>query len=167
MDAVVVDTNVLAVANFQAEQAGPDCVLACIAALETAKRQQIVVIDSRAHIFSEYFRYASRSGQPGLGDAFIKWLWNNQAYATHCEQVDLTPNSCDEGDFQEFPDDRDLDGFDRSDRKFVAVAIGSKHDPKVLNATDTDWWNFRAALERHGVIVNFLCLDLVLPKYHP
>ena len=161
MDAVVVDTNVLAVANFQAEQAGPDCVLACIDALETAKRQQIVVIDSRSRIFNEYFRHASRSGQPGLGDAFIKWLWNNQADATHCEQVDLTPNHCDEDDFQEFPDDHDLDGFDRSDRKFVAVAIKSKYHPAVLNATDTDWFNFLTVLEWHGVFVNFLCPDLI------
>ena len=160
MDAVVVDTNVLAVANFQAEQAGLDCVRACIDALETAKRQQIVVVDSRSRIFNEYFRHASRSGQPGLGDAFIKWLWNNQADATHCEQVDLTPNPSDE-DFQEFPDDQDLVGFDRSDRKFVAVAITSKNYPKVLNATDTDWCNFRLALERHGVLVNFLCPDLM------
>lgn len=44
-----------------------------------------------------------------------------------------------------------------SDRQFVAVAIASPDRPTVLNAVDSDWWNHRGALERYGVVVDFLC----------
>jgi len=51
--------------------------------------------------------------------------------------------------------------FDRSDRKFVAVALASQLNPNVLNATDTDWWHYRECLAKHGVRVVFLCSDLM------
>ena len=63
MKAVVVETNVVAVANELAGQAGPQCVIECLRALQTA-RQKIVVIDEGGLCFEEYFRYANRSGQP-------------------------------------------------------------------------------------------------------
>jgi hypothetical protein len=59
-----------------------------------------------------------------------------------------------------FPRPR-LGGFDRSDRKFVAVARASAHGPMIVNAVDTDWWIYRVALQRHGVRVEFLCPDLM------
>jgi hypothetical protein len=65
------------------------------------------------------------------------------------------------GDCEEFPDDPELVRFDRSDRKFVAVALASRLDPSVLNATDTDWWHYRECLKRHGVRVVFLCSGLM------
>ena len=61
----------------------------------------------------------------------------------------------------EFPDDPALTGFDSSDRKFVAVAVASEIQPALLNATDTDWWEYRVELERHGVNVHFLCPELM------
>jgi len=159
--AVVADTNVLIVANGKSEQASPDCVIAAITALETAKGQQVVVVDSGLRIFNEYFRYASLSGQPGLGDVFLKWLWNNQANSDRCEQVNITPLANDPDTFEEFPNDPDLAAFDLSDRKFVAVACASANNPTLLNATDTDWWDFRIPLSRNGLVINFLCPELM------
>lgn len=161
MKAVVVETNVLIVANRGTKQAGPDCVLACVDALETAKERQIVVIDADAEIFGEYFRHVRRSGQPGLGDAFVKWLWDNQAYPKHCERVDIRVKSSDDSDLETFHDDPELAAFDPSDRKFVAVALRSRHQPTVLNATDTDWWHFKATLGKHKISVRFLCPELM------
>jgi len=158
---VVVDTNVLVVANLKNNQAGLSCVLACVDALETAKKERVVCIDSGARCFNEYFRYANRSGEPGLGDAFVKWLWERQAHPRHCEKVDITPKTEDAEDFEEFPDDPELNRFDRTDRKFVAVALRSRHQPTILNATDTDWWHFNAALEKHKISVRFLCPELM------
>ena len=63
--------------------------------------------------------------------------------------------------FEEFPDSARLSSFDRSDRKFVAVALASGSSPKVLNAADTDWWDHRQALEENGVDVVFLCPELM------
>ncbi len=159
--AVVIDTNVLVVANRRNDQAGASCVLACVDALETAQKRQVVCIDSGRRCFDEYFRNAHRSGEPGLGDAFIKWLWERQANPRCCEKVDITPKPGDADNFVEFPDDPELSGFDRSDRKFVAVARGSQNQPTILNATDTDWWHFNSALGRHGIRVQFLCPELM------
>src|SRR5207245_8723519 len=65
------------------------------------------------------------------------------------------------GDFAEFPRDPALEGFDLSDRKFVAVARASRHSPTVLNAVDSDWRIYEEPLKRHGVEVEFLCPHLV------
>ena len=88
---------------------------------------------------------------------FFKWLWDNQANPKHCQKVPITPDP--NREFAEFPDDPDLSGFDRKDRKFVAVALASGLDPEVLNATDKGWYYYSAALKRNGVRVQFLCPD--------
>lgn len=160
MTAVVVDTNVLVVANGQTPQASRACVETCEDALLDAPNS-VIVIDTAGLILEEYSRHASRAGRPGVGDFFLKWLHENQARPEHCERVEVTPLDSQGTEFAEFPDDRALRGFDRSDRKFVAVAIASRHDPSVLNATDTDWCEYREALLAHGVTVRFLCPDAV------
>ena len=156
MTAVVIDTNVLIVASVRAEQADGGCVTACLDALDQA-RKGIVVLDDIGRILNEYRGRLSLSGQPGVGDAFFKWLHDHQADRRHCESVTITPKSNDEEDFDEFPHVQDLAGFDRSDRKFVAVAKASRRNPSILNAVDRDWWDFREALKRQGVLVRFLC----------
>ena len=87
----------------------------------------------------------------------MKWVWENLGVEEHCERVHLTPHSDDPDDFTEFPCDPALNTFDRNDRKYVAVALASPRHPEVLNAVDTDWWNHREALLRHGVRLRFLC----------
>jgi hypothetical protein len=59
--------------------------------------------------------------------------------------------------FLEFPKDPDLKGFDRSDHKFVAIVVASGEGAPVLDATDSDWWDYRDALMRNGVRVEFIC----------
>jgi len=160
MPAVVIDTNVLVAANDKSEQAGPDCVLACVEALEDVRAHRLTLVDSGLRIFDEYRRNASLAGQPGLGDAFLKWLWSNQANPRHCEQVPITPKDNDPQDFREFPNDPNLSRFDRSDRKFAAVALASGRQPEILNATDSDWWHFREHLEANGLQIVFMCPGL-------
>ncbi len=157
MRAVVVDTNVAVVANGKTEQASPDCLQACLDALKSIRERGMVVLDDAMRILKEYMDNLSLSGQPGLGDAFLKWVWTHQANVTRCELVHITPKSGEEDNFEEFPADPTLAGFDPSDRKFVAVARASRHKPPVLNAVDTDWWIFRTPLKKHKVRVRFLC----------
>lgn len=161
MKAAVVDTNVLVVANRKSSHASPTCVLACTERLRAIMREGILVIDDGRHIFREYERRASSTGQPGVGDAFLRWALTNQAKRHRCERVPLTPRGGTDGDFEEFPVDPSLDKFHLDDRKFAAVARTSKHNPSVVNAVDTDWWMFREPLERHGIRVTFLCLDMM------
>ena len=147
------------VANRMHLPAPMECIEACIAALSAA-RLGVVLIDDGGLILAEYRHYLSHRGQPGVGDAFFKWLWDNQANPEHCRKVEITYVDGSEMDFVEFPADADLRAFDRSDRKFVAVAIASGVNPPILNASDTDWHIFRAPLARY-VTVHFLCPTLM------
>jgi len=157
MSAFVVDVNVAIVANGRSPQANDDCLLACIDALETICRDGMIVIDDGMRILTEYIGHLRMAGQPGPGDFFMKWVWDNQAVLSRCERVPLSCRSNDPEDFETFPDDQDLHGFDRSDRKYVATALASLNRPEMLNAVDTDWWHHRRALTRNGVRLRFIC----------
>jgi hypothetical protein len=159
--AFVVDTNVLVVANGQNTRADTKCVGKSIEALVTIRSAGIIVLDDQIAILQEYRKHCSYSKQPGVGDAFFRWAWNNQAVAEVCERVRITPKPGKPEDYEEFPDDPVLNAFDRNDRKFVAVARESRNKPKILNATDTDWWDFRVPLRRHGIEVEFLCRHMM------
>jgi hypothetical protein len=154
---VVLDTNVLLVASNRSPQASPKCVLVCVEALVRIQSSERVVFDQGYLIIVEYRNNLSPSGQPGLGDAFLKWLWQNQANPECCEVVEIHARPGPVEDYEEFPNDPALTDFDPRDRKFVAVALASPSRPPVLNATDSDWWNYRGTLEDHGVRVEFLC----------
>lgn len=41
----------------------------------------------------------------------------------------------------------------------MAVARASKNHPQILNAVDSDWWDFRQVFEENGVIIYFVCPD--------
>ena len=139
---VVLDTNVAVVSNGdETEQAELDCVENCVAVLSQSMLHSRFLLDESNLILEEYRDRLSPSGQPGIGDAFFKFIWENQANERHCRKVAITPNE--ERGFDEFPDDPSLDGFDRDDRKFAAVAIAAGSAPKIINASDTDWRNYR------------------------
>jgi hypothetical protein len=163
---LVVDTNVLVVANgvSASPQARPKCVMACASKVREIQLYHVLILDDGWYILREYMRKLASSGQPGVGDAFLKWVLTNRANPQRCEIVHITPRNgvTDPATFIEFPDDDALTGFDRSDRKFVAASISHPARPPILNAVDTDWWNYRPALERHGVRVEFLCPEAMM-----
>ena len=64
----------------------------------------------------------------------------------------ITPVNRSENEFQEFPDDPVLNDFDPDDRKFIAVAVAHPETPPILQAVDSQWWAFRAAFRRNGII---------------
>lgn len=164
MSRFVVDTNVPVVANGRSQQAGPDCVLACLRALMQVRDHGIIVLDDSMLILKEYMRNLNLSGQPGAGDLFMKWVWTIQSHPDHCQQVSITSLDKEQTNFVEFPLDGDLAGFDPADRKFVAVALASESSPTVLNAVDSDWADHHRALARNGIDVEFLCPQHVSPK---
>jgi len=153
----IVDTNVLLVASKKAPQASLTCVLACVKYLQNLKESGILVIDSNRLIIREYENKNCGSGQPNVGDAFLKWVLTHQA-TSRCEQVSITQIA--ENDFAEFPRSPSLKKFDPSDRKFVAVALTHHTNPAIANAVDSDWRNYEKALAKYGIKVNFLCPEL-------
>ena len=97
------------------------------------------------------------SGQPGVGDEFMYWLFQNQYNGEVCERVHITPHP--ERKFVEFPEDPALTGFDPNDRKYVAVALASTNRPEILNAVDSDWYHFNSELSAAGLRIKQLCPD--------
>ena len=163
MIAKVVDTNVLATANGYASHANLDCVSASIDALRQIMAFGKITLDENYVIYEQYETYSNYSGQSRVGDVFFKWVYTNMWNDERCDLVTTTPRVDDPTNFNEFPDDPDLESFDEDDRVFVAVARASDASPSILNAVDRGWWEHRAALERHGVQIIFLCPDMMTP----
>lgn len=161
---VVVDTNVLLVASEKARRANASCVQSCSDRLFSIRKQGVLTVDSGFRIIKEYKNKNSPTGEPGLGDEFLLWVLTNWTNPDYCDVVEITSRNDSDDDFLEFPDDPELATFDRSDRKFVAVARASQHRPTILNATDSDWWVHREVLEKHGVAIEFLCPDQFKPS---
>ena len=151
-DRIVVDTNVLVVANGNNKQADPECELACIEMLEGATSgKQIVLLDASNLIMDEYEGYCSYSGEPGVGDMFFKFLHDHQYSAKNVIRVSIQKTSDADGGFANLPPNN----FDRDDRKFLAVAeVG---DGRVVNTTDSDWSEHDAFINSIGVQVLELC----------
>jgi hypothetical protein len=154
---VVVDTNVPIVANGRSDPSkdertpSPECRLAAVEFLEATLSSRKVLLDYDNEIQAEYHRYLNPSGEPGIGDRFYLQMLNS--LPARVERVDLPRNG--DGEYEDFPDDTDLRTFDRSDRKFAALA--RRTSSPVANATDSDWLNYRDQLARNGIIVHFVC----------
>ena len=161
---VVVDTNVALAANGDAKQADPQCVLRCLQELVATRNGRQVLLDDAGLILQEYLKQKPHGFPRGPGDAFLVWVYDNQANPVHIRVVPVTPLNGDPRGFAEFPDDAELMAFDQDDRKFVAVALASGNAPPILNATDTDWWIHRNALVRNGVRLKFLCRHLMVDE---
>ena len=163
----LVDTNVPKTANLatQPDPASdvPDCcVLACIEAIEYVIRERALVMDAGDEIFDEYRLQLSMRGQPGVGDRFMKWVHDHRWSFSSSDRVAITKN----GDsYDEFPDHDGLKEFDKSDRKFVAVANAHSEKPPILQATDSKWWGWKEVLEEVGITVHFLCPEYAETKH--
>jgi hypothetical protein len=155
MAEVVIDTNVLRVASQHHQDVSPLCVLACIERLQHIQAKDCVVIDAAFHILGEYQRRLDANKGKGVGEAFLKWLLQNQANPNRVQRVALTEHA--ENDYAEFPDPALAAEFDPPDRKFVAVAHAHPKKPLVLQATDSKWLRWHGRLQQHGVRVEFLC----------
>lgn len=163
----IVDTNVPKTANL-ATQPNPDsdvsdaCVLACIEAVEHVIKKRGLIIDTGDEIFDEYRQQLSMKGQPGVGDRFMKWVHDNRWSLPDSDRVAIFRN---DDSYDEFPAHDGLKNFDKSDRKFVAVANAHPEKPPILQATDSKWWGWKDALAEVEITVQFLCPEYVKAKY--
>jgi hypothetical protein len=155
---VAVDTNVLRVANRRPADA---CASACADALDRVQDEGCVLLDDAFFVLREYLDNAQSSGQPGPGDAFLRWVLTNRANPCRCLQVHITPDE--DREFDEYPAVAELEGFDRDDRKFVAVVLVADDGARALLGEDSDWWDYRDGLEAAGVPLTFLCPEVFQP----
>ena len=156
---VVADTNVAVVANALSEQASEDCVEACAERLEEIMRGEVkLVLDDDWQILGEYAQNLHSTGTD-VGDRFLLWVLRNWRNPQQCDLVHITPVNGSKNKFEEFPPDPALEGFDPDDRKFIAVAVAHPERPPILQAVDSQWWDFRDAFHRNGVTIEFICED--------
>lgn len=141
------------------------CVRACVLEVRKIQNKGSIVLDDGWRIVGEYKNKLSSSGQPGVGDAFLKWVLTNLNNPARCRQVRLTQDCADPNHFQEFPSHRGLRNFDPSDKKFVAVSAAHQDRPPILQAADSKWWGWKNALQEAGITVHFLCPEEIREKY--
>ena len=170
MDAVVIDTNVMVVANGKsaAPQASEKCVILCRARLaEILRGPEMVLLDDKKRFIQEYRNNLNEKGR-GFGDRF--WLelkrrfYNPKSYPETVITVQITPLVENGTEFEEFPnDDAALNNFHKKDKKFVAVALVYQRDfgqeAPILKAEDSGWDEFKTALAAHRVYVHAICED--------
>jgi len=159
---VIVDTNVAFVANGHSEKASPECVINCIEHLEGIIKynNKKLVLDNQRQIIKEY-EQELRKGEPGFGNAFLKWVLNHYWESQYCELINISL-----GGLNELPDDPELGKFHKHDMKFIAVSIVHPDHPPILQAIDSPWWGFKDALERNGIKVDFICKDDIQQSYN-
>ena len=169
MGAVIIDTNVMVVANGKtsAPQARCKCIIHCQARLaEILRGSEKILLDDKKRIIQEYKNNLNEKGR-GHGDQFwrelVRRMWREEEQEKVI-RVRITPLEGNGTDFEEFPnDDPSLKDFHKKDRKFVAIAIAYQHDhgqeAPILQAEDSGWAEFRADLAAHGVQVDSICED--------
>jgi hypothetical protein len=163
----VVDTNVPITANLATQ---PDinsdipdrCIAGCIHRVDRITKNGGLVLDEIGDIFSEYMTNLSLGNRKGFGNAFLKWVHDNQWNPERVDRVKITRSG---ESYDEFPEHEGLRKFDYSDRKFIAVSNAHSKKPPVLQATDSKWWGWKEALAEVGITVCFLCADYVEATY--
>lgn len=152
----VVDTNVPIVANGGAadptdRKPTKACRLAAVEFLEALLDKGKVLLDRCGKIQGEYLRHLNPSGQLGVGDQFL--LQVLRGHPDRIARISLPRRH--DGEFEDVPQQLIEQGFDRSDRKFVALAVREK--ASIANATDSDWLNFSTLLDENHIAVRNLC----------
>ena len=169
MNAVIIDTNVMVVANGKASapQARCKCIIRCRARLaEIMRDSEMILLDDKKRIIQEYKNNLNEKGR-GFGDRFwqelVRRMWQRSGKQEKVIRVCITPLAGNGNDFEEFPNDASLKDFHKKDKKFVAVAIAYQRahgqETPILQAEDSGWEEFRDALATHGVRVDAICED--------
>ena len=168
MGAVIIDTNVMVVANGKAAapQARCKCIIRCRARLaEILRGAEMILLDDKKRMIQEYKNNLNAKGR-GHGDRFwqelVRRMWRQKEGQEKVIRVCITPAAGNGTDFEEFPnEDASLKDFHKKDRKFVAVALAYQRDhgqeAPILQAEDSGWDEFREALAAHGVRVDSIC----------
>ncbi len=147
----VVDTNVAVVANGRDNDVDISCQLSCVNKIGSLMKNGTIAVDDAGKILSEYQRQLNFSGEPGVGDAFFKYVFNYQYERRRVRRVAVELSSDEHKGYEVLP----VNSLDPSDRKFLAVAKVS--GAVIVNATDSDWNEQQALTQTLGVAVEQLC----------
>ncbi len=164
MDEFVVDTNVPLVAKGGSHMT-PNCELVCANFIELFLRgRQILVIDDSYELIGEYIQNISSKGTSNYANRFLKWLLVNQGNPHRVKQVSINVNI---NRFNEVANRTLADiSFDRSDQKFVVVALANQCIAPIAQAADSKWIGWEEVLQELGLQVMFLCKQELAEIYN-
>lgn len=158
---VVIDTNVAIAANGRNTHACLRCQLACVEFLEeltAPKSKKVIFLDESDLLLTEYKPHLNFNGQPGVGDAFYKFLHDNKYHGKRLQLVSITKNDDADLGFDELP----INQVDPSDRKILAIALVGR--ARIVNALDTDWDEQSEFVAELGLNIQQLCPEHGLVK---
>lgn len=161
----ILDTNIPVLANGTDDDELYDLSDDCIDILMQLKSRGGLVLDDGNVIFDEYRANLRLSGQPGMGDQFMKWVHDHRWNENYCQLVSINCRDASNQIYEEFPDHPELADFDVSDRKFVSVSNAHQDKPPIMQAVDYKWWGWKSALKEVGIDVRFLDPVLAERKY--
>lgn len=158
----VFDENVLVVANDLSRvsrglapvcaDASDECRLRCADALIDAIERRRVILDNEAEYFDKYRAHCSMHGQPGIGDAFLRAIYE-RGYTDWIVRVDISDGA---GGYR-LPAEVVASTFDRDDLLWLAGAVNAPSKAHVVNAVDSDYREHEELLRRNGISVRELC----------
>jgi hypothetical protein len=157
---VVVDTNVLAVAEGLNVDASEECVLACVQLCRRIAEGQRVGVDESDAILQEYVETLKIAPSSGIAKKLASRLWRTRYDDRACRRVPITPLDHPPGSYEEVPEA--LRDFDTDDQKFFAVAVAEECAPQLFQALDGEWWARRVDLAACALDVQFLCVTDML-----
>lgn len=152
---VVVDTNVLAVAEGLHDGASDACQAACIELVKRLAEGLVLAVDLSDEIVNEYLGVLKTAGTSGLATKFVRRIYRLRRNPAICRQVSITPIDAPPGSYEEVPES--LRDFDTDDQKFIAVAAAEGSGPQIYTAVDGEWWARRRDFVDAGVDVQFTC----------
>ena len=160
----IIDTNVplKAAALHSESEIDRQCSLACLSFIKTLmESDDIVVLDTGREILKEYQKKINTHAEDNVASEFLMWIIRG-LMTGKVAQYQITKTG--DNSYEEFPSSPDLAKFDRSDRKFVALAKVDPTNPSIYNGSDTDWWDFREAFTKEGIHIVFLCEEYMRAK---
>lgn len=154
-DCVVVDTNVLAVAEGIKDGASDECIASCTAMARRIQEGLPLTVDDGDRMLAELVKTMKKSSASGIGVKLALSLWRRRHDPAVCHTVTISPSDDPPGSFEEVPDQ--LRDFDIDDHKFFAVAVAHGPGTQIFQALDEEWWSRRRDFPACGLDVQFLC----------
>lgn len=117
-----------------------------------------LVLDLDYEIITEYRNRIPSNTD--MGKIFWRWFNTYIGQIPFENMVKLDKDS--EGNYVMFPLEARTKEFDRSDRKFVALARMHSEHPAIVEASDGKWFGFKETFEEYGVHIEFLDMNYAI-----
>lgn len=161
----IMDTNVPVKASYplsECREEELELVGACIEFIHDLinNPKSKLVLDMDWEILGEY---KDKVKDTDMGKQFFRWLY------TYINQMDVINDMVklerQDNEYVVFPKDKKLEKFDRSDRKFIALALTHNEKPPIIQAADGKWLEFTEKFKEYGIHIKFLDMNYADSKY--